>query len=131
MTSGRTIAAIPNNRQIGDTGIDGRTHPVHAAPMRRGGVGIPARPGDQLDLDFTDTWYPIQVKQKDRVGRPDIDSFEAVMTGEDRTKGFFVAFDYSQAALTEIGACSRKIAMVIAALIMCEIGEGRIATKVA
>jgi hypothetical protein len=27
-----------------------------------------------------DHWYPIQVKQKDKVGRPDIDSFEAVMT---------------------------------------------------
>jgi len=26
-------------------------------------------------------WYPIQVKQKDRVGRPDIDSFEAVGYG--------------------------------------------------
>ena len=28
-------------------------------------------------LDFMDEWYPVQVKQKDKVGRPDIDSFEA------------------------------------------------------
>ena len=39
-------------------------------------------------------WYPIQVKQKDKAGRPDIDSFEAVMMREDRKKGFFVAFDF-------------------------------------
>ena len=24
-------------------------------------------------------WYPIQVKQKDKVGRPDIDAFETAM----------------------------------------------------
>ncbi len=27
-----------------------------------------------------DVWYPVQVKQKDKAGRPDIDSFEAMMT---------------------------------------------------
>jgi hypothetical protein len=43
----------------------------------------------------------IQVKQKDKVGRPDIDSFEAMMMREDCDKGFFVAFDYSSDALTE------------------------------
>jgi hypothetical protein len=48
-----------------------------------------------------DVWYPIQVKQKDRVGRPDIDSFEAVMTREDRTKSFFVGFDHSEDALRQ------------------------------
>ncbi len=37
--------------------------------------------------------------------RPDIDSFDAVMTREDRTKGFFVAFDFSSEAAmeTEVG----------------------------
>lgn len=35
---------------------------------------------------------PDQVKQKDKVGRRDIDAFEAVMMREDRTQGFFVAF---------------------------------------
>ena len=39
-----------------------------------------------------DVWYPIQVKQKDKVGRPDIDAFEAVMHREDRQRGFFVSF---------------------------------------
>ena len=47
----------------------------------------PAKKADAFD--FMDQWYPIQVKQKDKAGRPDIDSFEAMMTRENRTKGFF------------------------------------------
>jgi hypothetical protein len=30
-------------------------------------------------LQLQDRWYPIQVKQKDKVGRPDIDAFETAM----------------------------------------------------
>ena len=41
-------------------------------------------------------WYPVQVKQKDKVGRPDIDAFEAMMPRAERTKGFFVSFAYGQ-----------------------------------
>jgi hypothetical protein len=85
----------------------------------------------QTELDFMDIWYPIQVKQKEKVGRPDIDSFEAVMTREDRTKGFFVAFDYSQDALTEIDAFFRKTGQVIIALTVHEILEEQIAKKLA
>ena len=55
-----------------------------------------------------DRCYPIQVKQKDKVGRPDVDAFEGVMTREDRTKGFFVAFDYTSDALREIDAFFRE-----------------------
>ena len=35
----------------------------------------------------------------DKVGRPDIDAFEAAMMREGRKKGFFVAFDYTDDAL--------------------------------
>ena len=125
------LGGIPNKAQVGDMGIDGRIYPVHAAPKRRGGVGVPARPGDQADLDFMDIWYPIQVKQKDRVGRPDIDSFEAVMQREDRTKGFFVAFDYSDDALREIDAFFRKSGKVIVALTVREILDEQLAKKLA
>jgi hypothetical protein len=83
------------------------------------------------ELDFMDVWYPIQVKQKDRVGRPDIDSFEAVMTREDRTKGFFVAFDYSDEALREIDAFFRKSGKVIVALTVREIVDEQIARDLA
>jgi len=33
-------------------------------------------PEDQFA--FMDEWYPIQVKQSDKMGRPEIDQFEAV-----------------------------------------------------
>ncbi len=45
----------------------------------------------------------VQVKQMDKVGRPDIDKFEAAMIRANRKRGFFVGFDYSQDAIAEAG----------------------------
>jgi len=115
------LGGIPNKAQVGDMGIDGRIFPVSAAPKKRGAVAG--------ELYFMDVWYPIQVKQKDRVGRPDIDSFEAVMTREDRTKGFFVGFDFSADALREIDAYFRKSGKVIVALTVREILDEQLAKK--
>jgi hypothetical protein len=81
-------------------GIDGRIYPVRAAPK--------ARDAHTAELDFMDEWHPIQVKQMDRVGRPDIDKFEAAMMRRRRKKGFFVGFDFSRDALTEIDAFPRR-----------------------
>ena len=91
------LGGTPNVAQVGDMGIDGRIYPVSAVPKKADG-----------ELGFMDVWYPIQVKQKDKVGRPDIDAFEAVMARNDRTQGFFVAFDYSQDAYSEIQAFMKK-----------------------
>jgi len=87
------LGGVTNKAQVGDMGIDGRIYPISAIPQRRG-----ASTGE---LAFMDDWYPVQVKQKDKVGRPDIDQFEAVMMREDRRKGFFVGFDYTQDAYKE------------------------------
>jgi hypothetical protein len=73
-------SGIPNKTQVGDMGIDGRILPVTAAPQKMG--------KDTGHLQFIDVWYPVQVKQKDKAGRPDIDSFEAMMARADRQKGF-------------------------------------------
>jgi len=88
------LGGIPNKAQVGDMGIDGRVYLVSAMPAKRGEAAG--------ELSFMDEWYPVQVKQKDRVGRPDIDAFEAAMIRAKRTKGFFVAFDYSGDALAEV-----------------------------
>ena len=101
-------------------GIDGRIYPVSATPKKKAG-----------ELDFMDIWYPIQVKQKDKAGRPDVDSFEAVMMREDRTKGFFVSFDYSSDAINEIQAFFKKTGKSIIALTVKEILEEQIAHKLA
>lgn len=66
-----------------------------------------------------------------QVGRLDIDLFEAVMTREDRTKGFFVAFDYTRDALREIDGFFRKSGKAIIALTVREILDEEIARKLA
>lgn len=119
------LGGIPNKAQVGDMGIDGRIYPVEAAPTRQ---QVRERP---LAFDFMDHWYPIQVKQKGKVGRPDIDAFEAVMMREERTKGFFVSFDYSSDAKTEIDRFFRKTGKVIIPLTVREILDEHLAAKLA
>ena len=65
------------------------------------------------------------------VGRVAIDAFETAMRRADRKKGFFVAFDYSQDALTEIDAFFRNTGKVIVALTVNEILDEQIAKKLA
>lgn len=117
------LGGIPNKTQVGDMGIDGRIFPARATPAK---MGIP-----EGYLDFMDAWYPVQVKQKDKAGRPDIDSFEAMMARADRQKGFFVAFDYSADATREIDAFFRKCGRVIIPLTVREILNEQIAQKLA
>lgn len=117
------LGGIPNKAQVGDMGIDGRIYPVSA---------VPSRPSaDKPAFDFMDVWYPIQVKQKDKAGRPDIDAFEAVMAREDRAKGFFVSFAYSSDALKEIDAFFRKSGKVIIPFTVREILDEHLAAKLA
>jgi DNA modification methylase len=114
------LGGIPNKAQVGDMGIDGRIYPVSATPKKKAD-----------ELDFMDIWYPIQVKQKDRVGRPDVDSFEAVLMREKRTKGFFVAFNFSHDALAEIDRFFRRESKIIVALTVREILSEQLAPRLA
>lgn len=102
-------------------GIDGRIFPVDAISEE-----LHQKPGE---LDFMDIWYPVQVKQKDKAGRPDIDMFETVLRREKRTKGFFVAFGYSSDALQEIGRFFREEHRTIIPLTVREILDEEIAQK--
>lgn len=71
------------------------------------------------------------MKQKDKAGRPDIDSFEAMMMREECLKGFFVSFDFSSDALTEISRFFKQTKRVIVPLTMQEILDEQIAHKLA
>jgi Restriction endonuclease len=115
------LGGIPNKVQVGDMGIDGRIYPIGSHPEKSG--------GEAGELDFMDDWYPIQVKQKDKVGRPDIDQFEAAMIRAKRKKGFVVAFDFSSDALTEIDRFFRREHVVIQPLTVKEILDETIAQK--
>jgi len=116
------LGGIPNKTQVGDMGIDGKIFPASVEPKQA---------GKAQQLDFMSYWYPVQVKQKDKVGRPDIDAFEAMMTRADRTKGFFVSFDYTPGALTEIDAFFRKSQRVIIPLTVKDILNEQLARKLA
>jgi DNA modification methylase len=117
------LGGIPNKAQVGDMGVDGRIYPVSSMPSGSGkAVG---------ELDFMDAWYPMQVKQKDKAGRPDIDMFEAAMMRENRTKGFFISFEFTSDALREIDAFFRREHRIIVPLTVREILEETIAMKLA
>ncbi len=117
------LGGIPNKAQVGDMGIDGRIYPVSSMPTTSG--------KNAGELDFMDAWYPVQVKQKDKAGRPDIDMFEAAMLREKRTKGFFVSFEFSSDALREIDAFFRREHRIIVPLTVREVLDETIAMKLA
>ena len=64
---------------------------------------------------------------KDKAGRPDIDAFETAMRRSKRDKGFFVAFDYSDDVLREIGRFVKADHAVIVPLTVKKILDEQIA----
>jgi|WetSurMetagenome_2_1015567.scaffolds.fasta_scaffold106541_1 DNA modification methylase len=87
------MSGIPNKIKSGDFGIDGRLYPIEIEKKKK----------DEKDLfGDTDKYYPVQVKQMDKVGRPDIDNFYAAIKRDGRTKGYFVSFAFSKDAETEV-----------------------------
>ena len=115
------LGGIPNKTQVGDLGIDGRIYPVSAMPERRG--------KETGELEFMDTWYPIQVKQTDKVGRPDIDAFETAMQRKERKVGYFVGFAFTGDALFEIDRFRRTTGCEIKPLTVREILDEEMARK--
>ena len=86
----------PNRIKVGDMGIDGRLYPV--SQFEKGGLGAS---GEQLEFTL-DMYYPVQVKQKNKAGRPDIDAFETAMRRMDSDLGYFVSFGFTRDAEREI-----------------------------
>ena len=113
------LGGIKNKVQAGDLGFDGRSFPVGSEPK---GFG-----SDELGLQ--ERWYPIQVKQKDQAGRPDIDQFETAMRRARCAKGCFVSFAFSDDALREIQRFFVEEHAVIVPLTVQEILEEQIGMK--
>ena len=120
-----SLGGRTNKAQVGDMGIDGRIFPASAPES------FPKRKAGDLPGLAAERFFPIQVKQKDKVGRPDIDAFEAMMMREDCEKGFFVSFDYTSDALREIGAFFKRTHKVIVPLTVDEILSEDISRKLA
>lgn len=51
---------------------------------------------------------PIQVKQRERVGRNDVDNFETAVSREGKHKGFLVAFSFTRTAYEEAARAKRQ-----------------------
>lgn len=113
-------ACRPKTAPAGAVGIDGRIFPVGSRPQDEA-RGTKNKAGVTGDHMFMDDWFPIQVKQTDKVGRPDIDQFEAVMAREDRPRGFFVAFGYTADAEREAAAFYKKSGRIIMLISVQEI----------
>lgn len=87
------LGGIPNRIKSGDFGIDGKLYPIDFEKHKKAGKGL---------FGDIDIYYPIQVKQVDKAGRPDIDNFQTAIRRDKRSKGYFVAFDFSNDAIREI-----------------------------
>ena len=111
------LHGIPNKVQVGDMGIDGRIFPVGTKPAEAAAKGKKGA----TDHMFAEDWFPIQVKQIDKVGRPDVDQFAYVMEKENRQRGFFVAFGYSRDAEQECAAFHKRTGRIIKLLTVQEI----------
>ena len=101
--------------------------PAPVAPSKS--ANVTPRAKQEGELALRERWYPIQVKQKDKAGRPDIDSFQAVMMREEVEKGFFVSFAYTSDALTEADAFFRRTGKSIIPLTVRDILDEQIARK--
>ncbi len=99
------LYAQPNRSKVADLGIDGRLYlPVNVAKHKsRDSEHTPLFEGAEGEK-----YVPIQVKQRDKVGRPDIDKFAHAMERDGRATGVFVAFGYSRDAYSEISRLGRQ-----------------------
>ncbi len=87
------MSGIPNKRKSGDFGIDGRLYPIELEKKKKEGQDL---------FGEADRYYPVQVKQQDQAGRPDIDSFYAAIKRDGRDTGYFICFSYSKDAEKEV-----------------------------
>jgi len=104
------LGGIPNKVKVGDYGIDGRLYLADVTKEHRGDF-----------FETLDRWYPIQVKQIDHVGRPDIDKFETAMRRDKRLKGYFVAFGFSGGAIKEVQRANTQDGLDIVPVTVAEI----------
>ena len=104
------LGGVPQHVKVRDYGIDGWLYPADEPRAR------PTR-----DDMFAGHWYPIQVKQQDRAGRPDIDKFETAMRREKRVRGYFVAFGFSDDAIKEMKRANKEDGLDIRPITVSEL----------
>lgn len=114
MTGCPCFQAVLPDSVVGNMGIDGRIVPVGTKPH-----DATSKKGETASM-FAGDCFPVQVTQADKVGRPEIDQFEAVMQ-----RGFFVAFGYSSDTEAECAAFHRQTGRIIKLITVQGILDGR------
>lgn len=94
----RKIHGYPSRKKTGDYGIDGYT---------------------LLNQ------YPIQVKQSEKVGRPELDKFITAVRRIGKTKGYFIAFSFTSGSIAEVERLNREENVRIELVKISEILEGK------
>jgi len=112
--------SIANRAKVRDMGIDGRVYPASIEKGKQAGRDL---------FGESDRWYPVQVKQKDKASRPDIDSFETAMQRQGRDKGFFISFGYTSDAEKEIARAMREVGLEIIPVTVKEILDEEVLLK--
>ena len=94
----RKIHGYPSRKRSGDLGIDGYT---------------------LLNQ------FPVQVKQQEKVGRPELDKFSSAVRRHGKTKGYLAAFSFTSGASAEAERLSREENINIELVTIKEIIEGK------
>ena len=101
---GHRIFAQANRSKVGDLGLDGKIYLVSNTSLPRK-VDHPLM--EKAGAGERQPYLPVQVKNKDKASRPDIDSFAHALTRDGRVVGFFIAWDFTRDALTEVARLAR------------------------
>ena len=78
------------------------------------GINNPKLSGDAgIDGWTVFNRYPIQVKQSEHVGSPEIQKFESAVRAEKKDKSYFFAFSFSKPAYEEVARCKQEEGIAI------------------
>jgi hypothetical protein len=102
-----TVHGLPTN--VGDLKKLGPFDFQHWIIQRVIGNPSPRRTAD-MGIDGYSFFerLPIQVKQRERVGRNDVDNFETAIERDGKQKGFMVAFSFTRGAYEETARARRS-----------------------
>jgi DNA modification methylase len=98
---GHQVFAKTNQKKVGDLGLDGRIYLADkvSLPVKAGDLPLMAASGISGEKQ---SYLPIQVKNTDKVGRPEIDKFETALRRDKRQAGFFIGWEFTKDALKEM-----------------------------
>jgi len=99
---GHHVFAQANRSKVGDLGLDGRIYLVGNVSKPRRGTELPLMEHSGAASGERQPYLPVQVKNKDKASRPDIDEFAHSLERDERDFGFFIAWDFTRDAEQEI-----------------------------